>query len=138
MIEHIKHNENILGIILRSSFQKDGVEFLTHDFCELQLGYMSRPEGYNIEPHVHNKSIRKLERTLEVLLVKSGLVRVDFYTNSKQYLESKKLKTGDIVLLIDGGHGFHMIEKSEIIEVKQGPYLGLEDKTHFLKPKNIN
>jgi hypothetical protein len=58
-------------------------------------------------------------------------VRVDFYGNEKNYLESTLLDAGDVILLAFGGHGFKIIESAEIIEVKQGPYLGEEDKTRF-------
>ena len=62
-----------------------------------------------------------------------------YYDNSKNYLESKILLKGDVVLLAYGGHGFYMIEPSEIIEVKQGPYSGDKDKTRFnsVKPLNV-
>ena len=67
----------------------------------------------------------------EVLYIKSGKVRVDFYDNDQVYLESRILFAGDVILLSDGGHGFKMLEPSEIIEVKQGPYCGEMDKVRF-------
>jgi mannose-6-phosphate isomerase-like protein (cupin superfamily) len=69
--------------------------------------------------------------TKEVLFIKSGTVRVDFYDEEKSYLDSRILKAGDVILLAFGGHGFEMLEASEIIEVKQGPYAGNADKTRF-------
>ena len=92
---------------------------------------MNRPQGYQIQPHIHNKIPREVHFTNEVLFIKSGTVRVDFYDEDKLYVGSKIIITGDILLLVSGGHGFEMIEDSEIIEVKQGPYAGDEDKTHF-------
>ena len=56
---------------------------------------------------------------------------MDFYDDEKNYLESRILESGDVILLAFGGHGFEMIEDSEIIEVKQGPYVGEADKTRF-------
>ena len=58
-------------------------------------------------------------------------VRVDYFDDNKNYLESRVLNKGDVVLLSGGGHGFYMLKDSEIIEVKQGPYAGDEDKTRF-------
>ena len=49
----------------------------------------------------------------------------------KKYLKSKILKKGDVILLINGGHGFEMLEKTEMIEIKQGPYANNKDKTRF-------
>jgi hypothetical protein len=67
-----------------------------------------------------------------VIFLKSGKVRVDFYSSNKIYLKSKILVCGDVILLASGGHGFKMLEESEMIEVKQGPYAGEEDKERFI------
>ncbi len=131
MIERICQDGLDLALILRHSFKKDGVEFLTPESYSQQLGYMNRPAGYLIAPHVHNPVARQVEFTKEVLFIRSGRVRVDFYTEQQNYLESSILETGDVILLIRGGHGFEMLEPTEIIEVKQGPYAGDADKTRF-------
>lgn len=121
----------LLAIILRNDFDKDGIEFLTPEDFTQQLGYMKRDKGYEIDPHVHNPVERKIFYTYEVLYIKSGSVRTDFYSEEKEYIKSTVLKKGDVILLANGAHGFHMLEKSEIIEVKQGPYAGESDKTRF-------
>lgn len=136
MFEQITHNNVLLSIIIRSNFSKEGISFFTEDHFSQQLGYMNRPEGYVILPHRHNLVPRKVDLTQEVLFVKSGKVRVDFYDDTQVYLESRLLYPGDVILLAHGGHGFQMIEKSEIIEVKQGPYCGEEDKVRF-QPANL-
>ena len=41
------------------------------------------------------------------------------------------LQGGDVILLATGGHGFEVLEEIEMIEVKQGPYAGDQDKTRF-------
>ncbi len=131
MIVHIRHNNDLLAIIIRASFRKEGIEFLTPAAFSQQLGYMNRPTGYVIAPHVHNPVPREVEFTKEVLFIKSGKLRVDFYDDGQTYLESRILNQGDVILLAFGGHGFEMLEASEIIEVKQGPYAGEADKTRF-------
>ncbi len=131
MIEYIKNKKEIYAIILRSSFEDEGIKFLTPDDFSQQLGYMNRPKGYIIQPHMHNKIQRSVTLTQEVLFVKKGKVKVNFYDNEKVYTESTILNTGDFILLASGGHGFEMLEQSEIIEVKQGPYNGEMDKTRF-------
>lgn len=131
MVEVIKSGDVLLAIIVSAGFQKEGIEFFTTNDFSQQLGYMNRPQGYVIVPHRHNLVERKVSLTQEVLFIKSGTVRVDFYDDEQQYLESRILNTGDVILLAAGGHGFEMIEKSEIIEVKQGPYCGEEDKVRF-------
>ena len=136
MIENIRHNGLLLAVIIRHNYKKDGIDFFTPGDFSQQLGYMNRPEGYEIEPHVHNKVERKVTLTQEVLFIKKGKVRVDFYTDAREYLESRIIETGDIILLASGGHGFKMLEQSEIVEVKQGPYCGDEDKTRFDSVEN--
>ncbi len=126
------NNELLLAVILRASFFHEGIQFFTPNDFSQQLGYMNRPEGYIIPPHVHNPVARQVQFTKEVLFIKSGKLRVDFYDDAQNYLESNILKAGDIILLAFGGHGFEMLEATEIIEVKQGPYAGEVDKTRFL------
>ena len=131
MIEYFEREGLLLAVILKASFKKAGIEFFTPQDFSQQLGYMNRLKGHVIEPHVHNIVERKVALTQEVLYIKSGKVRVDFYDNTKCYLESRLLETGDVILLANGGHGFEIIEDAEMIEVKQGPYCEEEDKVRF-------
>ena len=130
-IEHIFEDDKLLAIILRTSFKKEGIDFFTPSNFSQQLGYMNRSKGYKIQPHIHNEVERTINYTQEVLFIKKGLVRVDFYKADKTYLKSKVLNTGDVILLSFGGHGFEMLEDSEMIEVKQGPFAGNIDKSRF-------
>lgn len=132
MVEHIYTKEKLLlGIIIRSAYEKEGIEFFTDDTSSQQLGYMNRAEGYVIPPHRHNLVPREVNFTQEVLFVKSGKIRVDFYNDDQQYIESRILEKGDVILLANGGHGFKMLSNAELIEVKQGPYCGEKDKIRF-------
>ena len=131
MIEEIVHRGRALAVLLRTQFHQEGINFFTPGDFSQQLGYMNRPEGYVIPPHVHNPVAREVQYTKEALFIKSGRVRVDFYDDDQTYLESRILETGDVILLAYGGHGFEMLEPTEMIEVKQGPYAGDQDKTRF-------
>jgi len=131
MIEEIHDGDTVIALILRHDYKTEGIQFLTPDSYSQQLGYMNRPAGYVIKPHLHNLVKREVHYTNEVLLIKSGKVRVDFYDISQGYRESRILHTGDIILLICGGHGFEILETSEIVEIKQGPYVGENDKIRF-------
>lgn len=135
-IERVDFNGQSLALILRHDFFQDGIHFFTPGDFSQQLAYMKRPQGYEIDPHVHNPVPRNIEWTQEVLFIKSGKVRVDFYNQERAYLESQVLNAGDVILLAHGGHGFTMLEESEIIEVKQGPYTAGLDKVRF-KGKTI-
>lgn len=131
MIERVRDRQAIIAIIIRSSFKRDGIEFFTPGEFSQQLAYMNRPAGHVIEPHVHNPVSREVVNTQEVLFIKSGKVRIDFFSENRKYLESRTLSRGDVVLLASGGHGFEMLESTEMIEVKQGPFCGDRDKTRF-------
>ena len=130
-IERVSYDGVELAVIIRRSFRKDGIEFFSDHTYSQQLGYMNRPQGYVIPPHVHNPVSREIHYTKEVLLIRSGDVRIDFYSEMRTYLESRILHEGDVILLSHGGHGFEMISDAEMIEVKQGPYTGEHDKTRF-------
>lgn len=131
MIERITHQGKELALIIRARYQADGIEFFTNDAYSQQVGCMNRPQGYVIPPHVHNSVAREVHFTKEVLFIRSGKLRVDFYSDTQDYLESAVLHQGDVILLAFGGHGFEILEDSDIIEVKQGPYAGEADKTRF-------
>ena len=60
-----------------------------------------------------------------------GVLRVDFYDDHRIYLFSKIINAKDIIMLVNGGHGFKVIKNVEMIEVKQGPYNLSKDKKKF-------
>jgi mannose-6-phosphate isomerase-like protein (cupin superfamily) len=134
-VEQILHGNSLLGLIIRADFSQEGIKFFTPQNFSQQLAYMNRPAGYKIDPHRHNEARREVFYTQEVLIVRKGKVRVDFYGDRNELLEARILKTGDVILLAAGGHGFEMLEETEIIEIKQGPYAGDKDKTRF-EPKD--
>jgi mannose-6-phosphate isomerase-like protein (cupin superfamily) len=131
MLEEIRHQETLLAIIVSHRFQKEGIHFFTPDDLSQQLAYMRHPVGKIIDPHVHNPVLREVHFTQEVLFIRKGKLRVDFYDEQQHYLESRILEGGDTILLATGGHGFEVLENLEMIEVKQGPYAGDQDKTRF-------
>jgi mannose-6-phosphate isomerase-like protein (cupin superfamily) len=131
MIETLKVGDQLLAVIVSREFDKPGIHFFTPDDLSQQLAYMRHPAGKVIDPHVHNPVTRSVQFTQEVLFIKRGRLRVDFYDNGQTYIESRILQAGDVILLATGGHGFEVLEEIEMIEVKQGPYAGDQDKTRF-------
>ena len=129
-IVSIRYEGELLALIIPADYRADGIQFFTPGTFSQQLSYMNHPQGHEILPH--NPVPRTVEWTQEVLFVRSGKVRMDIYApGSRAYLESRILRPGDVVLLAHGGHGFSMLEPSEMIEVKQGPYAGEQDKERF-------
>lgn len=136
MIEKIEFDETFYALIIRKDFQKPGIHFFTPESFSQQLAYMSRPEGHQIQPHFHREVQRDVCLTQEVLVIRKGRLKVDFYTAEKQPIGFRILEAGDVILLAEGGHGFQMLEDCEIFEIKQGPYLGDQDKIRFSPAKN--
>ena len=118
-------------MIIRNNYVCEGVDFITPNEYSQQVAYMHHPAGKVISAHIHNLVHRNVVLTQEVLFIKKGKLRVDFYDDYEDYLESVILECGDIILLVSGGHGFSVLEEVEMIEVKQGPYSGDADKKRF-------
>ena len=131
MIETLKVGDQLLAVIVSHDFHEPGIHFFTPNDLSQQLAFMRHPAGKTIDPHVHNPVSRNVHYTQEVLFIKRGKIRVDFYDNDRNYIESRILEGGDVILLATGGHGFEVLEEIEMIEVKQGPYFGDQDKTRF-------
>lgn len=110
MIKTIVYNNQQFAIIIKNSYKKEGVEFFTPNDYSQQLAYMAHKKGKKIDAHVHNKVTRDVHLTQEVLVIRKGKLRVDFYTQEKQYVESIVLESGDVILLAGGGHGFEVLE----------------------------
>lgn len=136
MVEEVKKKEKLLALIIRSNYQCEGVDFITPNEYSQQIAYMHHPTGKVIDAHIHNLVYRNVVFTQEVLIIKKGILRVDFYDEYEDYLESRDLYAGDIILLVSGGHGFKVIEEVEMVEVKQGPYSGEQDKKRFIGVKD--
>ena len=131
MIETITSDDQIVAIIVYRDYHVDGIKFLSPTDFSLQLGHMSRPAGYQVVPHIHNPVHRHTVGTQEVLFIKKGVIRVDFYAFDQRYLESRQLSAGDLIMLAGAGHGIEVLEDAVIVEVKNGPYLEDADKGRF-------
>ena len=134
MIEKILYKNKLFALIVKGNYRKKrGINFFTPNNATQQFGYIKHKKGYVIEPHQHNQRLTKILSTTEVILLLKGILRVDFYDTNKKYLFSKVIKAKDIIMLVNGGHGFKVLKNVEMIEVKQGPYSLAGDKTKFNK-----
>lgn len=131
MIELIRRDQTILAIVVRGSFAQPGVNFVTPNELSQQLAFMKHPKGKRITPHVHLPVSRAVEYTQEVLYIQRGVLRVDLFDENREYLESRVLRAEDAIVLLRGGHGFEVLEDLEMVEVKQGPFVGDLDKQRF-------
>ena len=132
MIEKIYHKKKLFALIVRAKFRKkNGINFFTEDESNQQIGYMKHSKGHIIKPHQHKRRNTNIFYTTEVIILFKGLLRVDFYDDKQKYLFSKTIKEKDIIMLVHGGHGFKILKKTEMIEIKQGPYSVVKDKIKF-------
>ncbi len=131
-VEEVKKKNKLLAMIIRNNYECEGVDFITPNEYSQQVACMNHKAGKVIDAHVHNLVHRNVVLTQEVLFIKRGKLRVDFYDEYEDYLESRILESGDVILLVSGGHGFTVLEDVEMIEVKQGPYAGDQDKKKFV------
>ena len=134
-MEKVIYKKKILAIILNEKkyIKKKGIKFVTPNFFTLQLGFMNHSTGHIIKPHTHRNFLRNIKKTAEVLFIKSGVLRIDFYATKTKYLYSKILKKNNIIILIQGSHGFKVIKKCSLVEIKQGPFNPSLDKIKFKK-----
>jgi len=130
-IEHIVHGLEPIALIIRAHFDEPGIHFFTPDSFSQQVAYMKHPEGHKIAAHVHNLVTRQVLYTQEALFIRKGKVKIDLYSSNKEFIGSRILESGDVILLCGGGHSFEMLEETSMIEVKQDPYSGEDDKTRF-------
>jgi hypothetical protein len=118
--------------IIYADYCPQATTFFTPSDYSQQLGIIKYPQGGTIKPHFHNKVSREVHYTQEVLVIRQGVVKVNLFDSQLEFICSKVLRKGDVILLAAGGHGFEMLEDAEMLEIKQGPYNGVEnDKTHF-------
>ena len=134
MKEFIEVAGQLLAIIIKAGYVPQKTEFITPDTFKQQVGCIVYGKDKDIEPHIHQEMASSLTGTSEVLILKKGRARVDFYTQDKKYVLSKDLLQGDTLILVSGGHGFNFYEHSVFLEVKQGPYIGPQEKDRFLCP----
>jgi len=122
--EEIKDKKgNIIALVIYKSYHKRGTTFFTPKNFSHQLAFISRKKGEIIKAHSHKKINVKITSTQETIFIKKGKVTIDLYDEKKNYLTSRILTSGDVILLASGGHGFKALDILEMVEVKQGPYI---------------
>ncbi len=119
------------AIVIRAGESVSGIQFFSPSDYSQQLGLMTRPSGYIVPAHIHNEVERKITQTQEVLLLRKGSCLVTLFDDANMPRDRIRLEKGDVILLANGAHKIEMLTECEILEVKQGPYAGDNDKTHI-------
>jgi uncharacterized protein YjlB len=131
LVERISHNGQQLVCVIRAELRPQATRFITEDDLTQQVGFVVYPKGGEIARHSHLPIERRIVGTSEVLIVRKGRCEIDVYTEDGVHVGMRELRTGDIVLISAGGHGFRMLEDTILLEIKQGPYTGLAEKEYF-------
>lgn len=105
-----------------------GIKFFTNSKLNLQVGLMGHSQNHIIKPHFHINRKKIIKQMSELLIIFSGQLKVFFYKKNKLRAKSITINKKDMILLISGGHGFKVLKKLEMLEIKQGPFLGDKDK----------
>jgi hypothetical protein len=134
-VEEIAWKGRPLTYIIRRELSPSATNFLTPPEFPQQVGFVVYPAGGSIEPHIHRSLVREIKGTSEVLIVKKGRCEVDIYSATKEAVATRELREGDLLLLVEGGHGFRMLEDTVFLEIKQGPYHCLDEKERLETPK---
>jgi len=131
LVEHITWNGKPLAYIIRGELNPEKTTFLTPSEFNLQVGFVVYPANGEITRHVHRPLERHIVGTSEVLVVKKGQCQIDIYNDDRDLVATRELRAGDIMLMVGGGHGFRMLEDTVFLEIKQGPYTGVDEKERF-------
>ena len=130
-VEQIIWKDKPLAYIIRAEMAPGKTTFLTPSELNLQVGFVVYPAGGEVARHLHRPMERHIVGTSEVLVVKEGRCQMDIYDDDRRLVATRELRKGDIMLMVGGGHGFRMLEDTVLLEVKQGPYTGLDEKERF-------
>jgi hypothetical protein len=130
-IETITDGDETLAYIVRAPTAPTSTEFATPDDCVQQVGFIVHGAGFEIARHFHQPVERVIVGTPEVLVVRRGRCEIDIYSSNERLVATRELKPDDVMVMVGGGHGFRMLEDTILLEVKQGPYFGPDEKRQF-------
>lgn len=131
LVEHVTDGTTTLAIIIRAEMSPERTTFITPDEYKQQVGFVVYPAGGEVARHVHRQLERRIIGTSEVLVIKQGRCEMDVYNDDHELVATRELKRGDVLIMVAGGHGFRMLEDTVLLEVKQGPYTGVDEKERF-------
>lgn len=130
----IQKNGKVLARHIKAEDIKTGLNFFSKDEEFVQVGIWGNYEnGKQLNAHIHNTVERTADRTYEVLYVMSGSLCADIFDLDEQFVEKITVQQGEILILLESGHGYTILEDgTNVLEVKNGPYLGAEiDRRRF-------
>ena len=115
----------------------EGLSFLTKDESFIQVGTWSYDKNKILDAHYHNYFERNSYRTQEVVIVLEGKIKCNLFTEEGSEVHTAIINKGQMIVQYEGVHEYEILEKTKVIEVKNGPYFGPEkDRTRINVRKN--
>ena len=125
-IVEIKEGDLVLARhIPASAAWKNGLNFFSQDEDFIQVGIWGYGTGKELKAHIHNEVKREVLWTQEVLFVRSGMLRANIFDTNENKVTELNVSAGDVIILLRGGHGYDILEDgTQVLEIKNGPYVG--------------
>lgn len=130
-VEVVSAGGRPLSYIVRQQNAPESTTFVTPDDAIQQVGFVVHGAGGEVKRHYHVPIERTIDFTPEVLVVRSGRCEMDVFDDDQNLVATHELAEGDVMVMVGGGHGFRFIEDTVLLEVKQGPYFGTDEKKYF-------
>ncbi len=133
-IEEIRSGACLLAILVRRGHFPEGTSFITGPQSAFQLALHARKGKYRYKSHfmLPYSHIENLHPN-KIYWVISGKLGCDIYDNHKTRIAYVEANPGDCILFLDGAHGVDALNDAEFIEVKQGPYRGVQQDKRFIE-----
>ena len=127
-VVEIKEGEMVLARHIPANVAwNEGLSFFSQDSEYMQVGVWGYEAGKQLKAHIHNEVAREVLWTQEVLFVRRGKIQANIYDANENKIAELVVSAGDVIILLRGGHGYDILEDgTQVLEVKNGPYVGPE------------
>lgn len=127
-VVEIKEGELVLARHIPSAVAwQDGLNFYSEDNDFIQVGIWGYGAGKELKAHIHNEVKREVLWTQEVLYIRAGRVLAEIFDTADNKVAELEAGAGDILVLLRGGHGYHILQDgTQVLEIKNGPYVGAD------------
>lgn len=132
-MQEVKMHGRVIARHIKQADIKEGLNFFSGDDEFIQVGAWKYDSDKKLQSHIHNKVERTIDRTNEVLYVVSGALEATIYALDETIVDSFVVEAGDLLVLMECGHGYRILKDgTNVIEIKNGPYMGAEvDRRRF-------
>ncbi len=122
-MENIYHHDVLVGI--KISTIESGSLPITKENESLQLVTLKHPKGAYLKAHYHSASNVVAAKVQESLFCRKGKVKLDVFGLGPKppLVQEVVLEEGEMFILLNGGYGITLLEDSELIEHKNGPFM---------------